>query len=78
MLIPDLTMYMNIWLCLAAFFSKQENCDKMDHAGPEFKVIILDLIKIFNENPLWKATDINLCEAINISVAIAVLKVGNE
>jgi hypothetical protein len=46
--------------------------------GPEFKIIVQDLIKLFNQNPRWKATDINLQEATNISIAIAVLKVANE
>jgi hypothetical protein len=36
------------------------------------------LIKIFNHNPRWSATEINLQEAANISVAIAILKLGNE
>lgn len=46
--------------------------------GPEFKIIVQDLIKIFNQNPRWKATDLNLQEASNISVSIAILKVANE
>ena len=50
----------------------------MNHMGPEFKIVIQDLIKMFNQNPRWNATDINLLEATNISVALAVLKVENE
>ena len=60
MLIPDLTIYMNTWLCLASFASKQVNYKQMSHMGPEFKIIVQDLIKLFNQNPRWKATDINL------------------
>ena len=37
-----------------------------------------DLIKVFNGNKRWKATDINISEAANISVAIASLKLENE
>ena len=33
-----------------------------------------DLIKVFNGNKRWRATDINASEASNISVAIASLK----
>jgi len=43
-----------------------------------FKLVYGDLIKLFNQNPRWNATEINLQEAANISVAIAVLKVQND
>lgn len=50
----------------------------MTSMGQDFKVISQDLIKIFNQNERWNATEIDLQEAANISVAIAVLKIGNE
>lgn len=42
------------------------------------RVIAKDLIKVFNGNKRWKATDINISEAANISIAIASLKLDNE
>ena len=42
------------------------------------RVITKDLIKIFKDNKRWKATDLNIDEAANISVAIASLKLENE
>lgn len=38
------------------------------------KVIARDLIKIFNGNKRWKATDLNIAEAANVSISIAALK----
>ena len=38
------------------------------------KVLARDLIKVFNGNKRWRATDINASEASNIAVAIASLK----
>lgn len=78
MLVPDLTMYMNFWLILATFASLQPNYAQMTTMPQAFKLISSDLIKLFNQNPRWNATDLNLMEAANISVGIAVLKVKNE
>jgi hypothetical protein len=33
---------------------------------------------MFNSNPRWNATEVNLQEASHISVSIAVLKIQNE
>ena len=33
---------------------------------------------MFMDNPRWNATELNLSEATNISVAVAVLKIQNE
>ena len=41
-------------------------------------MIAKDLIKVFNGNRRWKATDLNISEASNIAIAIASLKLGNE
>jgi hypothetical protein len=38
------------------------------------KVLARDLIKVFNGNKRWKATELNGTEASNISIAIATLK----
>ena len=46
--------------------------------GSNFTVVTTDLIKLFNNNPRWKNIDMNLHEASNISVAIAVLKLNGE
>jgi len=43
-----------------------------------FKLIANDLIKMFNDNPRWHMIDIDIFEAVNISVGIAVLKIKNE
>lgn len=56
----------------------QPNYTKMTSMGQGFKTISNDLIKIFNQNLRWNATEINLSEAANISVAIALLKIQNE
>lgn len=37
-----------------------------------------DLIRVFNENPRWRATEMNFLEAANISVSLTILKVTNE
>ena len=42
------------------------------------RLIANDLIKIFNHNRRWKATDLNIEEATNLAVAIASLKLGSE
>lgn len=76
--IPDLLMYMNIWLSMATFAAMQPKYIEMTTMNQNFKLIIADLIKIFNQNERWNATEINLQEATNISVAIAVLKIQNE
>ena len=77
-MIPDLHMYQNLWLSLATFAAMQPNYTKMATMGQGFKTISNDLIKIFNHNLRWNATEINLSEATNISVAIALLKIQNE
>jgi hypothetical protein len=41
-------------------------------------VIAKDLIKVFNGNKRWKATDVNISEAANVSIAIASLQLENE
>lgn len=41
-------------------------------------MIAKDLIKVFNGNKRWSATEINVSEAANISVAVASLKMENE
>ena len=77
-LVPDLTIYTNLWLTLATFAALQPGYQKMTTVKEEFKVVAQDLIKIFNSNQRWNATEINLKEAANVAVAIAILKVGNE
>lgn len=42
------------------------------------RVIARDLIKVFNGNKLWKATDLNINEAATISIAIASLKLEGK
>ena len=42
------------------------------------RVILKDLIKIFNGNKRWKNTDMNIQEAANISIAIASMKLESE
>ena len=76
--VPDITMYVNLWLTMATFAALQPNFHKMTVMPTPFKTISADLIKLFNQNPRWNATELNVSEAANISVAIAVLKVQNE
>ena len=45
--------------------------------GQPFKVVSQDLIKLFNSNARWNPTELNIEEASNVSVAIAVLKIQN-
>ena len=78
MLVPDLTLYMNLWLTMATFASQQPNYSNMTVMPSEFNLVAKDLIRIFNENPRWRGVDMNFIEAANISVAIAILKVNNE
>ena len=42
------------------------------------RVLARDLIKLFNGNRRWKATELNINEAANISVAIASLKLEGQ
>ena len=57
----------------------QESIDGEDKA-PEYrargliKILAKDLIKVFNGNKRWKATDMDIAEASNISIAIASLR----
>jgi hypothetical protein len=90
--IPDLTTYSNLWLAITCFGIRSNIHDqnKTDAAMPEegnepntkarglVRVIAKDLIKVFNGNKRWKATDLNINEASNISVALASLKLDNE
>ena len=78
MLIPDITIFVNLWLTIGAFAAMQPNYAKMNHMGQGFKTVCTDLIKLFNNNPRWKSIEFNLREAANVSVALTVLKVGNE
>ena len=39
MLIPDITMFVNLWLSLATFAAMQPNYTKMDSMPHSFKVI---------------------------------------
>lgn len=78
MLVPDITMYMNLWLVLATFASLQPRYREMGSMPESFRLIANDLIKLFNQNPRWNATELDILEATNISVGIAVLKVKNE
>ena len=78
MLVPDITMYMNMWLSLATFATMQPNYKDQTSMPQPFKLLINDLIKLFNDNPRWHMTDIEIFEAINISVGIAVMKLKNE
>lgn len=75
MIVPDITIYVNLWLSVATFAAMQPNYSKMTNMGQSFKQIGQDMIKIFNSNPRWIATELNLQEAANISVSIAVLKI---
>lgn len=77
-MVPDISMFVNLWLSLATFTAMQPNYKQMTALPAPFKLITKDLIKIFGQNERWNATEINLQEAANISVAIAILKVGNE
>ena len=78
MLVPDITMYMNIWLCTATVASLQKDYVGRELMDYEFRDLAANLIKIFNKNPRWRATQLNLTEASHISVAIAILKVKND
>jgi hypothetical protein len=80
-LTPDLTAYSNLWLSLACFGVKGAAAQEgEDEDKPEvrakglIRVLAKDLVKVFNGNKRWKATDMNVAEAATISIAIASLK----
>ncbi len=58
----------------------QESDDINQDEAPEvrasglIRVLARDLIKVFNGNRRWKATEFNVSEAANVSVAITSLK----
>jgi len=41
-------------------------------------MISKDLMKIFNSNPLWKATELTIHDAAAISSGLSLLKIGSE
>ena len=55
MLVPDLTIYMNLWLTMATFASQQPNYANMTVMPTAFNTVAKDLMKIFNDNPRWQA-----------------------
>ena len=86
--VPDITSYCNLWLALTCFAVKQpqsfdpintneedneESTDSEVRARGIIKILARDLIKVFNGNKRWKATELNLGEAANISIAISSL-----
>jgi len=77
-MVPDLTSYVNLWLSMATFAALHPNYKNMKSMGRNFGVISDDLIKVFNSNPRWQPTEMNLQEAANVSVAVAVLKLNGE
>ena len=78
MLVPDLTMYMNLWLTAATFASMQPDYKQLEKMPIEFRGVTSNLVKLFNSNPRWLPTQVNFMEASNISVSIALLKVTND
>lgn len=80
-LTPDLTAYSNLWLSLACFGLKgaPETAEE-DESRPEvrarglIRVLCKDLVKVFNGNKRWKATDLSVGEASTVAIAIASLK----
>ena len=80
-LTPDLTAYSNLWLSLACFGIKgAPETQEEDDSRPEvrarglIRVLCKDLVKVFNGNKRWKATDLSINEASTIAIAIASLK----
>jgi len=63
---------------MAAFAAHKSGFKDQASTFPEFKLIVKDLIRIFNKNNHWNATELSLSDAINTSVGIAVLKVKND
>ena len=53
--VPDLTTYTNLWLAITCFAVKQMS--PTAQMPGSVRLIAKDLIKLFQKNPRWKATD---------------------
>jgi len=58
--IPDIDMYVNLWLTLATFTTRLPNYQKLTSIPQAFAVLTKDLIKVFGSNQRWNATEINI------------------
>jgi hypothetical protein len=90
-LIPDLTTYANLWLAITCFGVKstvegvpdqQDDIGRVGEFGTNsvgiIRALARDLIKVFNGNKRWRATDLNVHEATTVSIAIASLKLSGQ
>lgn len=57
---------------------RQQAKGGVDQANSAIKLLAQDLIKIFNGNARWKATEMNAGEVAIISSGLAMSKVENE
>lgn len=73
-LVPDMHDYTNLWLALQLVVAKRSSKDDMSPV----KVVATDLIKIFNGNGRWNATEMNIHEASIISSGLALLSIKSE
>ena len=83
--VPDLTDYSDLWLSLQLFAAKRtqvmQNHSKsslIDQSAVSIKLIASDLVKIFNKNDRWQATQMNIQEAAVVSSGLALVKVENK
>ena len=73
-MVPNLNSYQDLWYTLQLIAAKP---DAKQIAGP-LKLISKDLMKVFNANPLWKATELSIHDVAAISSGLSVLKIGSE
>lgn len=75
---PDLHDYAQLWLGLQLVASKRHKSQSNEALSSSLKLIAADLIKIFNGNERWQATEMNISEAALISSGLAVIRIENE
>ena len=75
-LVPDLTDFAQMWLSLQLLAAKK--IPNKELIAPSIRLIAGDLIKIFNGNDRWSATEMNISEAAMIASGLAIVRVENE
>ena len=52
--------------------------DIVDQSAHAIRLVATDLVKLFNNNPRWKPTEMNITEAGVISSGLALVRVQNQ
>ena len=72
---PDLTDYTQLWLSLQLVAAKGS---KNAQLSSSIRLVAADLVKIFNGNVRWQATEMQIEEAAIVASGLAIIRVENE